>query len=93
MLHKASQFQKYICFFPKYYLHSIKSRLTKTLAPTITITEKASREEPLYGDVCYKSTKSREKLTSGTTQTKWSSYNDQSLLNDGWIYTGRKKVK
>ena len=60
---------------------------------TITITEKASREEPLYGDVCYKSTKSREKLTSGTTQTKWSSYNDQSLLNDGWIYTGRKKVK
>jgi len=60
---------------------------------TITVTEKASRTEPLYGDVCYKSTKSRTLISKGSTQTKWSKYNDTSLLNNGWVYTGNKKVK
>ena len=60
---------------------------------TITITEKATREEPLYGTVCYQSTKSRKVIQKGSTETKWSKYNDTSLLNDGWEYTGRKKVK
>ena len=60
---------------------------------TITVTEKATRTEPLYGEVCYKSTKSRELISRGTTQTKWSYYNNTSLLNDGWVYTGRRKVK
>lgn len=44
--------------------------------------------DPLYGTVCYKSTKTR----SNNPQTKWSSYNDTSLLNDGWTYTGNKKL-
>lgn len=42
----------------------------------------------LYGTICYKSTKTR----TANTQTKWSSYNDTSLLNNGWSYTGNKKV-
>lgn len=44
--------------------------------------------DTLYGTVCYKSTKSR----TANTQTKWSSYNDTSLLNSGWVYTGNKRV-
>ena len=46
----------------------------------------------LYGTVCYKSTKTRTITSQGTPQYKWSSYNDTSLLNDGWSYTGNKKL-
>ena len=60
---------------------------------TIKVTEKASRTEPLYGDVCYKSTKSRTVITPASEQKKWSKYNDTSLLNAGWTYTGNKKLK
>ena len=60
---------------------------------TITISEKAYRTEPLYGDVCYSSTKTRKLISEGSTQIKWSKYNDTSLLNDGWVYTGKKKQK
>ena len=60
---------------------------------TITVTEKAKRTEPLYGDVCYQSDKTRKLISAGTTSTKWSKYNDTSLLNNGWVYTGNKKEK
>ena len=60
---------------------------------TITVTEKATRTEPLYGDVCYQSTKTRAVKDPGTTKTKWSKFNDASLLNAGWKYTGRTKLK
>lgn len=60
---------------------------------TITVTEKASRTEPLYGDVCYKSTKSRTKTSSGSTKKTWSTYNDRTLLNNGWVLTGRRRAK
>ena len=60
---------------------------------TVTVSEKAKRTEPLYGTVCYKSTKTRTLVSSGKTETKWSTYNDTSLLNSGWSYTGNKKVK
>ena len=77
------------------YAASCGSYVTKTIPiyGTITVTEKATRTEPLYGDVCYKSTKSRKLISSGSTQTKWSSYNDEALLKDGWVMTGNKKVK
>ena len=77
------------------YAASCGSYVTKTVPiyGTITVTEKASRTEPLYGDVCYKSTKSRSLISEGTTKYKWSKYNDTSLLNNGWTYTGRKKAK
>ena len=58
----------------------------------IKVANIATRKEPLYGTVCYASTKTRTLLDSGKTTTKWSTYNDTSLLNNGWSYTGAKKV-
>ena len=77
------------------YEASCGSYVTKTIPiySTITVTDKDYRTEPLYGDVCYKSTKSRTVTSSGKTYKKWSTYNDKSLLDDGWTYTGNKKVK
>lgn len=46
----------------------------------------------LYGTVCYKSTKTRTITNQGKPEYKWSSYNDTSLLNNGWTYTGNKKL-
>ena len=60
---------------------------------TITVTEKVYRTEPLYGDVCYKSTKTRTLINKGKTEYKWSTYNDKTLLNNGWTYTGNRKEK
>ena len=60
---------------------------------TITVTEKAYRTEPLYGDVCYQSTKTRKLISKGSIQYKWSYYNDTTLLNNGWSYTGNRKIK
>jgi len=60
---------------------------------TITVTEKATRPEPLYGDVCYQSTKTRNLISDRVVKLKWSKYNDTSLLNDGWTYTGNRKEK
>ena len=51
------------------------------------------RTEPLYGTVCYQSTKTRKLLDAGSTKTKWSEYGDKTLLSNGWYYTGRKKLK
>ena len=69
--------------------------ITKTIPiySSITVTEKATRPEPLYGDVCYQSTKTRSLISDRVTKYKWSKYNDTSLLNDGWTYTGKRKVK
>ena len=69
--------------------------VTKTIPiyGTITVAEKAYRTEPLYGDVCYESTKTRKLISDEKTEYKWSKYNDTSLLNNGWVYTGKKKQK
>ena len=60
---------------------------------TITVTEMDTRREPLYGTVCYMSEKTRKLTNSGKIYTKWSKYNDRSLLDSGWYYTGAMKVK
>lgn len=60
---------------------------------SIDVSEIATRREPLYGTVCYQSIKTRKLLSTGQTYTKWSEYDDKSLLNNGWTYTGRKKRK
>ena len=67
--------------------------VTKTIPiyDYITISEVATRREPLYGTVCYKSTKTRDLIDSGKTMTTWSKYNDRDLLDNGWYYTGAKK--
>lgn len=57
----------------------------------ITESEIATRNEPLYATVCYQSTKTRKLISVGKTMTKWSQYNDQSLLKNGWYYTGATK--
>lgn len=69
--------------------------VTKTIPiyGSINISEVATRQEPLYGTVCYQSSKTRTLKNDGKTTIKWSVYNDTSLLNDGWTYTGAKKKK
>lgn len=69
--------------------------VTKTIPiySTITVTEKARRTEPLFASVCYQSTKTRYVISSEFISKKWSTYNDKSLLNNGWSYTGNKRVK
>lgn len=69
--------------------------VTKTIPVyrTINVSDIATRTEPLYGTVCYKSTRTRELLNAGNTIKKWSQYNDKTLLNDGWYYTGTVRVK
>lgn len=49
---------------------------------------------PVYEEVekKYYSYKTREYI-EGTTDVKWSSYNDTTLLTSGYKYTGNKKVK
>lgn len=73
---------------------SCGSYVTKTIPVYVTIetTESATRTEPLYGTVCYQSSKTRKLISAGKTSKKWSKYNDTSLLNNGWYYTGRKKL-
>ncbi len=60
---------------------------------TIEVSDIDTRTEPLYGNVCYKSTRTRTVLDPGKTIKKWSYYNDLSLLNDDWYYTGSVRVK
>ena len=69
--------------------------VTKTVPiySTVIATEKSVRKEPLYGDVCYKSTKTRTLISKGSTKVTWSKFNDTKLLEDGWVYTGNKKLK
>ena len=72
----------------------VQHHQTKTIPiyDTINITEADYRKEPLYGTVCYQSTKNRKLLDAGKTVTKWSKYNDKDLLDNGWYYTGAKKL-
>ncbi len=68
--------------------------ITKKAVPIygrVTTYEKAVRKEPLYGTVCYQSVKTRNVINQGKIDTKWSSYNDVTLLNNGYHYTGNKK--
>ena len=51
-----------------------------------------ARLEKKYTTVCYK--KERTKINStGVKENKWSTYNDENLLNSGYIYSGNKKEK
>lgn len=67
------------------------TKKTVSIYGAITTYEKAVRKEPLYGTVCYQSIKTRNVMNQGKTETKWSSYNDTSLLNSGYHYTGNKR--
>lgn len=69
--------------------------VTKTIYvySDIKVSEMDSRVEPMYGTVCYESSRTRKLESKGNTETKWSYYNNQDLLNDNWYYTGNKKTK
>ena len=45
----------------------------------------------IYGTVKYYSERTRSLISSGNTDTKWSTYNDANLLNQGYTYTGRTR--
>lgn len=66
---------------------------TVNIYRTITTSEIATRTEPIYGTVCYASTRTRELKSEGKTEEKWSHYNDTNLLNNNWYYTGDKRLK
>lgn len=66
---------------------------TVPIYETETVTEKETKTEPLYGDVCYQSIKTRTLLNEEKTTTTWSKYDDKELLNSDWYYTGNKKLK
>lgn len=69
--------------------------VTKTIPiyRTINVSDIATRTEPLYGTVCYKSTRTRELINAGQTIKQWSYYNNKTLLNNDWYYTGEVRVK
>ena len=69
--------------------------VTKTIPVyrTINVSDIATRIEPLYGTVCYKNERTRTIVSEGQTLKQWSYYNNQSLLNDGWYYTGLVRSK
>lgn len=50
-----------------------------------------SKGNPVYGRVKYYSERTRSLISSGSTDTKWSTYNDTNLLNQGYYYTGRTR--
>ena len=60
---------------------------------SVTVTDKSTINKPLYGDVCYASNKTRTVISEGSTRYKWSTYNDQALINAGWVPTGRRQEK
>lgn len=47
----------------------------------------------LYADVKYYRYKTRKIIKEAYVDKKWSYYNDKNLLNKGYKYTGKKKVK
>lgn len=51
------------------------------------------RTEGVYATVCYSSNRTRTIITGSNSKVLWSSYNDQAVINKGYIYTGEKKEK
>jgi len=68
-----------------------KSNQTLSVFQAVYQTNSFKRREPLYGDVCYKSERYRSLQSNQKIEKKWSVYNDQSLLKNGWTYSGNQK--
>lgn len=66
---------------------------TVPIYANLTTYEKAVRKEALYGTVCYSSVKTRNLLSSGSSDIRYSKYNDRNLLNQGYYYTGVSRRK
>ena len=75
---------------------SCSNIVTKTIPVyrTVTVYEKAYRDAPYYATKVYYSVRTRKLLEKGKTTTKWSdSSNDQTLISQGYYYTGNKRKK
>ena len=48
-------------------------------------------KEPIYKTTCYASFKTRKLINKGKVLVKWSKYNNQNLLKNGWLLTKTKK--
>ena len=74
---------------------SCKNKTAKALPIyNITLSDvSVKREESVYATICYSSSRTRTINTSANSKVLWSSYNDQALLNKGYIYTGEKREK
>ncbi len=66
---------------------------TKTVSVYVTRYKVLQREEPAFADIKYYSVQTRTIASKGKTVTKWSVYDDKSLLNDGYKYTGKSRKK
>lgn len=79
--------------------HSVKVSCSNVVSKTVPVYANVKvydiveREEPAYAYVKYYRTRTRTPNTTSSSDTKWSYYNDTSLLNNGYTYTGRKKEK
>ena len=47
--------------------------------------------KPVYATVNYYSYRTRTLISNGTSDIKWSTYNDTNLLNQGYTYTGNTR--
>ncbi len=59
----------------------------------VTVYDVVERKEPAYAYVKYYRERKRTLSTSTSSDVKWSYYNDRSLLDNGYTYTGQKKEK
>lgn len=69
------------------------SNLIQKGIPDYSIKEQqigVSRLENNYRKVCYKKERTRQ-VIKNAKESKWSEYNDQELLNNGYVYSGEKK--
>lgn len=55
--------------------------------------EKIEDEKPIYGYVSFYRIRTRQITQRGFTNYQWSSYNDQSLLKQGYAMTGKSRNK
>lgn len=69
--------------------------VTKTIPvyANVKVYDVVERQEPAYAYVKYYRERTRTLDTSQSSSVKWSYYNDRSLLDNGYTYTGRKKEK
>ncbi|MDD6223955.1 MAG: hypothetical protein PUB18_03040 [bacterium] len=70
---------------------SIPLYITRTITETKTV--KKEDEKPIYGNVHFYREKTCQTVNPETTTYVWSAYNDTTLLNSGYTYTGKTRNK
>lgn len=70
---------------------SIPLYITRTITDTKTVLKQA--ETPIYGIKHFYREKTCTNVVEAKTSYVWSSYNDTSLLNSGYTYTGKTRNK